>query len=206
MSYRLEIGLALLLAGGIGVAVWAAHRTPKPPAFDRRLSTFLSGPRGSKALYEVLARLGRPVERRRTALFTLADDTVRRPALLVVLNPPIHLQSAELEQVVGFVTGGGGGHVLAAGPGGGITGCTGGEAKALGGFPVDSLPVRAREGEGLRLPPVARVFERLVKRRATKAEDDPCGPLIARGTDTLLATTNGRPVVLRVHYRNGGTI
>ncbi|MGH7671776.1 MAG: hypothetical protein ACREMC_02665, partial [Gemmatimonadales bacterium] len=42
--------------------------------------------------------------------------------------------------------------------------------------------------------------------RATKAEDDPCGPLIARGTDTLLATTNGRPVVLRVHYRNGGTI
>jgi hypothetical protein len=215
MSYRLEIGLALLLAGGIGVAVWAAQRTPKPPAPDRRASTFLSGPRGSRALYDVLVRLGRPVERRRTALFTLAEDTVRRPALLVVLNPPIHLQAAELEQVVRFVRSGG--NVLAAGRGGGITGCTGWDAEPPGqGFGVDSLPVRGREeGGGLRLPPVARVLEwrpaergleRLVKRRPTRAEDDPCGPLIARGTDTLLATADGRPVVLRLHYGNGGTI
>jgi hypothetical protein len=121
------------------------------------VSTFLSGPQGSKALYDVLVRLGRPVERRRTALFTLAEDTVRRPALLVVLNPPIHLQAAELEQVVRFV--GGGGNVLAAGTGGGITGCSGWNVKLpRQGFGVDSLPVRAREE--LRLPPVARVLER----------------------------------------------
>src|SRR6266550_3453244 len=104
MSYRLEIGLALLLAGAIGVAVVAAGRTPKPQPVDSRASTLLTGPRGSKALYDLLIRLGHPVQRRRTALFDLTVDTVRRPtpALLVVLNPPIHLESAELEQVVRF--------------------------------------------------------------------------------------------------------
>jgi uncharacterized protein DUF4350 len=216
MSYRLEIGLALLLAGAIGVAVVAAGRTPKPQPADFRASTLLTGPRGSKALYEVLIRLGRPVQRRRTPLFDLAVDTVRRPApaLLVVLNPPIHLQPAELEQVVRFVQGGGA--VLAAGTGGGITGCAGWDADPpTRRFAVDSVPVRA--AEGLRLPSVARVLvwrragrglEGLVKRRNAKTQDDPCGPLVARGTDTLLATTDGRPVVVRTRYagRGGGTI
>ncbi len=218
MSYRLEIGLALLLAGAIGVAVVAAGRTPKPPPADFRASTLLSGPRGSKALYDVLVRLGHPVQRRRTALFNLAADTARRvrPSLLVVLNPPIHLQPAELEQVVRFARGGGA--VLAAGGGGGITACSGWSTEPpTRGFAVDSLAVRAPPG--IRLPPVARVLKRqppppssargvegLVKRRATKAEDDPCAPLVARGVDTLVATTSGLPVVVRLQYGGGGTI
>ena len=216
MSYRLEIGLVLLLAGAIGVAVVAAGRTPKPQPVDYRASTLVSGPRGSKALYDVLIRLGHPVQRRRTPLFDLAGDTARRPApaLLVVLNPPIHLEPAELEQVVRFVNGGGA--VLAAGTGGGITACAGWDAEPpTRGFALDSVPVRAPEG--LRLPSVARVLvwrpagrglEGLVKRRGAKAQDDPCGPLIAHGTDTLLATTDGRPVVVRSRYggSSGGTI
>src|SRR6266700_3867010 len=127
MSYRLEIGLALLLASAVGVAVFAAHRTPKPQERDFRASTFLSGPDGSQALYRVMVRLGRPVERRRTALFALVDDTSQRraspPALVVVLDPPMGLESAELDQVVRFVQHGGA--VLAAGYGGGITRCAG---------------------------------------------------------------------------------
>jgi hypothetical protein len=218
MSYRLEIGLALLLAGAIGVAMVAAGRTAKPPSQDPRASTLLSGPRGSQALHDVLVRLGRPVQRRRTPLFDLGDDTVRRrrPGLLVVLAPRIPLESAELEHMVRFVNDGGA--VLAAGAGGGITACAGWDVEpARTGFAVDSLPVRGHDG--LRLPPVARVLTwrpedrgakgglaGLVKRRAAKAEDDACGALIARRTDTLLATTDGRPVVVRQHYGNDGTI
>src|SRR5467141_3235216 len=113
MSYRLELGLVLLLAAAIGVAVFAANRTPKPAERDFRASTFLSGPDGSEALYRVLVRLGRPVERRRTALFSLASSPPPAPALLVVLQPWMPLEPAELEQVVRFVQHGGA--VLAAG-------------------------------------------------------------------------------------------
>src|SRR5437764_1221402 len=82
MSYRLEIGLSLLLASAIAVAMWAANRAPHTPPFDMRASTYLSGPDGSKGLYEVLRSLGRPTERRRTPLFTLAEDGAHRPAIL----------------------------------------------------------------------------------------------------------------------------
>src|SRR2546425_218622 len=44
MSYRLELGLALLLAGAIGVAVFAAHRAAQPPERGFRASTVLRGP------------------------------------------------------------------------------------------------------------------------------------------------------------------
>ena len=154
MSYRLEIALALLLAAAIAVALWAANRSPKQPAFDTRASTFLSGPQGSKALHDVLIRLGRPAERRRTALFTLADERTRRVAILAVLNPPIPLQDAELEQVAEFVRSGGA--VLAAGQAGGITHCAGWRI-APDRYRDDSVAVRAPNG-AWRLPRAARVL------------------------------------------------
>src|SRR5258708_18502599 len=79
MSYRLEVGLTLLLASAIGVAIWAGNRAPRTPQFDLRSSTYLSGPDGSKGLYEVLRSLGRITERRRTPLFTLAEERDSRP-------------------------------------------------------------------------------------------------------------------------------
>src|SRR2546425_2914179 len=51
----------------------------RSPDFDFRASAFLSGPRGSSATYEVLARLRIPVERRRTPLFDLERDARHRP-------------------------------------------------------------------------------------------------------------------------------
>jgi hypothetical protein len=37
-------------------------------------------------------------------------------------------------------------------------------------------------------------------------DDDPCKALIPSGVDTLLAAVNGRPVILQLRYRGGGTI
>jgi hypothetical protein len=214
MSYRLEIGLALLLAGAIGVAVWAANRTPKPPPEDFRASTFLAGPRGSRAIYDLLVKLGRPVERRRVPLFTLSQDTLRKPAILVVLGPPRSLQAAEVQQVVQFVTQGG--DVLIAGNGGGLLECAGWRLQPDP-WRAESVAVIPPIDSVGRLPRVARVLsprprqtmekerlEKLVKRR--DPEEDPCASLAAVGRDTLVSAVDGRPVVLRLHFEGGGSI
>src|SRR2546422_8014015 len=108
----------------MGVAVWAGNRSGGgTPDFDFRASAFLSGPRGSSATYEVLARLRIPVERRRTPLFDLERDARHSPAVLVVLDPPLDLAAAELAQVVRFVRIGGA--VGVAGTGGGRPRCGG---------------------------------------------------------------------------------
>jgi hypothetical protein len=209
MSYRVELGLVLLLAGAVTVAVLAANRTPKPPTYDYRASTMVTGPNGSKALHEVLVRLGHPSERRRTALYALAEDTVHRPALLAVIDPPMDLEPAELEQVARFVTGGG--DVLAAGDGGGITACVEWDtALPAKGFAMESVAVRSPQ-PNLRLPRVARVLKRagdlrdLVKRRF-ETEENPCATLVRHRIDTLLAAVDGRPVALRLSFTGGGTI
>ncbi len=215
MSYRVELGLALLLAVAVAIAVLAGRRSAtSEPGFDLRTSTFLDGPHGSKALYDVLARLGRPVERRRRPLFDLARDPVRRPALLAVLNPPYRLLPAELEQVVWFLRTGGA--VLAAGKGGGIARCVGWQTEnAEKPFVVDSFPVRPPAGGAdLELPPVADFLKPLEATPDKKGGQplsggtpyEACRLLRAAGQDTLLRLADGRPVVLRLHYPGGGSV
>ena len=144
MSHRREIALAALLAIAVTVAVLAGRgRSPsRDSAFERRTSAFLAGPRGSKASYDVLARLRVPVERRRRPLFGLTREGARRPGLLVVLDPPLDLQAAEIGEVVRYVRGGGA--VLAAGDGGGIAPCAGWVPTRAGQGLRDSLPVVPR--------------------------------------------------------------
>lgn len=211
MSYRLEAGLALLLAAAIAVAIWAANRSPKVPKSDGRASTFLTGPRGSKGLHEVLVRLGRPSERRRTALFSLASEA-RRPAILVALNPPIGLQDAELDQVVAFVKQGGA--VVAAGRGGGITRCAGWQV-VPDRFRDDSVAVIPPAGSsGLTLPHSARALGPWVREEKGRIEglvkgseeEDRCAELIPTRVDTVVTAVDLRPVVVRITYRNGGTM
>src|SRR5713226_5220972 len=93
MFSRIELWLALLLAVAVSVAVFAGVRSPKPTPENELPSTFLAGPGGSKALYDVLVRLGQPVERRRAALFNLTRDARprHRPALLVLIGPSLQL-------------------------------------------------------------------------------------------------------------------
>lgn len=212
MLRRLEVGLALLLLTAIGVAVWAARRTPKPPEFDSRRSTLITGPGGSRAIYDVLVRLGRPIQRRRTPLFGFSGDSIRPPALLVELHPPYDLQPAELEQVAHYVEQGGA--VLSAGEGGGITRCAGWRLQPDG-WVGDSVDVVSPPG--ISLPPSARVLRRrrteeiaseklgaLAKYRVETGE--PCDSLVAVRSETLLVAVKKQPVALRLWYEGGGSI
>ena len=152
MSYKTEIGLALFLAVAITVAIVAGRSAPKPVSEDQPPSTLLTGPGGTKAAYEVLARLGVAEERLRRPLFDLMRDARHRPALLVVVAPPLGLEPAELDQVVDFVRGGG--EVVAASRGGGLTLCFGWEAtRNFVRFEAESLRVLPPR-PGLALPSV----------------------------------------------------
>jgi hypothetical protein len=211
MSYPRELGLLAFVAVVLVVVVWAATRGPEGPSADLRTSTLLTGPNGSKALHEVLVQLGHPSQRRRTSLFTLAQEGTQRPALLAILDPPMWLESAELEQVASYVTGGGA--VLAVGEGGGLTGCVGWEAvRADHGFKGDGVSVRSPQPD-LHLPRATVVLKRrlerrlegLAKRRVGRSEN-PCGTLVPRVIDTLLTAKDGRPVAVRLHYRGEGSI
>jgi len=62
MSYRAEIGFAAVLAVALVLAAVAGGRQRvAPPSYDPRTSTYLDGPYGTKAVYDVLIALGRPV-------------------------------------------------------------------------------------------------------------------------------------------------
>ena len=215
MSYRLEIGLAALLAVSIGLALWAGSRNERTPDFDLRASTFLNGPYGSKGLHDVLLQLGRRSERRRTSLDDLATERAHRPAILVLNAPTIPLDDDEVSQVVRFLRGGGA--VVAAGTGGGVTGCAGWRTQPFVGQ-EDSMAVSGEAG--LRLPQVTRVLTPLeaeeqpttvplASLRKGEAEDETlgiCKTLVPFAVDTVIAALNTRPVILTLRYRGGGTL
>ena len=215
MSYRLEIGLAALLAVSIGLALWAGSRNERTPDFDLRASTFLNGPYGSKGLHDVLLQLGRRSERRRTSLDDLATERAHRPAILVLNAPTNPLDDDEVGQVVRFLRGGGA--VVAAGTGGGVTGCAGWRTQPFVGQ-EDSMAVSGEAG--LRLPQVTRVLTPLeaeeqpttvplASLRKGEAEDETlgiCKTLVPFAVDTVIAALNRRPVILRLRYRGGGML
>jgi len=213
MSRRFEVVLVLLLGAALWAAIWAGRRGAGPePSFDFRASTLKSGPNGSRALYDVLARLRIPVERRRTPLFDLSTDVSRRPAVLAVLDPPLQLVSAELAQVVRFVQDGGA--VVAANAGGGITSCAGWQVAYRFDFartdsfavvPTDRRLVLPAVTNYLRLPEPGRqdAGRRL---RGGDVEEDRCDTLAPLVRDTLLRLVDGRPVVLRLRYAGGGSV
>ena len=88
MSYRTEIGLALLLATAVTIALVAGARgAHRVTSRWEPLSTYRTGPMGGRGAYEVLVRLGVQVERRRTPLFDLDREEQRRPAILAVVSP-----------------------------------------------------------------------------------------------------------------------
>jgi hypothetical protein len=151
-------------------------------------------------------------------LFDLTDRA-SSVGVLAVLAPPENLLDEELSEVVRYLRGGGA--VVVAGDGGGITACVGYEAaRADSGWIVDgSLPadvgkpiaVRA-VATAPRLPPTRRVlvplevkegFERPAGRRR---QDAGCGLLVPVATDTVLAAADGRPVVLGLGFERAGRL
>lgn len=203
----------MLLVVALASAIWAGQRSAgAQPSFDLRASTFLSGPAGSRALYDVLIRLRIPTERRRRPLFDFLADSGRRPAVLAVLDPPLELEGAELAQVVRFVLRGG--SVVAAGWGGGITPCVGWRLRYRYAFlRSDSVPVAAPR-RGLVLPPVTNYLTRptpaeLDARRRLQRGDagaEACDALAPVSQDTLLRLDRGDPVAVRLRYRDGGSV
>src|ERR1041385_3635914 len=78
MSYRLEIGGALVFMIALGVAIWAGSRHSRGSELDIRSSTVLTGPSGSKALFDVLTRLGRPAQARQDVVQRFAARRARQ--------------------------------------------------------------------------------------------------------------------------------
>src|SRR5260370_6778008 len=108
MSRRLEIALLALLTLAVALAVWAGSRRAGTASnFDFRASTLLRGPEGSGGLYDVLVRLRIPPERRPAPLFDFAHERRPPPAVLRLLDPLMHLEAADLGQVVRLVRAGG---------------------------------------------------------------------------------------------------
>jgi hypothetical protein len=216
VSYRLEIGLAALLVLAIAVALRAGSSRTTSGELDFRSSTFVTSPRGSKALHDILQRLGLRSERRRTSLDNLTTQRGRRPAILVVLNPVLPLDEDEIVQVVRYVRAGG--SLVTSGWGGGLTRCTGWRTQPTS-RGADSMGVRLPE-PGLHLPYAARVLtpyqtnadrarlDALAKADPDDEDDTPgiCSTLAAYGADTIVAALNKRPVILRLRYRGGGSI
>jgi hypothetical protein len=213
MSRRLEVALVLLLSVALALAIWAGRRgAGSEPDFDFRASTLVSGPDGSRAVYDVLARLGVPVERWRTPLFGLASDSSHPPAVLAVLDPPLALTGAELAQVARFVRDGGA--VVAASGGGGITRCVGWQTAYRFDFArTDSFAVVSPDAH-LSLPPVTNYLkppgsaqaDARRRLRGGDAETDRCDTLTPLAQDTLLRLTDGRPAALRLRYPGGGSV
>lgn len=213
MPYQREIIFGTLFMLALGVAIWAGSRHSRVAELDVRSSTFLTGPSGSKALYDVLTRMGRPTERRRTSLRHLATTRAHYPAVLAILDPDMPLDNDEIDQVVQYVRHGGA--VVASGFGGGVPFCAGWRLQSED--RTDSIAVRAPNG--IRLPRATRVLtaayaDTSARRGLTalrKGEDeDPvrssCRTLVPYAADTIVAAVNNRPVVLRLRYRGGGSI
>lgn len=203
MSRQGEVALALLLVGVVAVAVVAGRRRAPATERDDRPSTFVQGPYGSEAVYAVLLRLGRSIDRRRTPLFGLASDTARRPDVLVVAAPRLPLESGELDAVARYALGGGA--VFAAGFGGGITACAGWAVRSVGRLGRgDRSPVISR-GVARALPAVGRVLTRR-DRAAGAGTPAACDAWRPTAVDTLLRTRDHRPVLLALHYAGGGRV
>ncbi|HKR55055.1 MAG TPA: DUF4350 domain-containing protein [Gemmatimonadales bacterium] len=204
MSVRAEIGLALLLALGITVAMVVGKKSGAPAAVYEPASTFASGPSGSRGPYEVLQELGVKVERRRIPLFDLNSETDHHPRILIILDleqPGLPLESSEIKQVAQFVQSGG--MLVLAGFTGGIARCLPWAIRSQTSYRPDSFPVAPVAGRDL--PDVTNFFQ---PRRDSVApgEGTHCPVFGVATTDTVVRTQSGRPVVLDLRYRDGGRI
>jgi hypothetical protein len=198
---RAELVLVAGLVGALGLAVWAGrHAAAHGPDNDLRASSFGAGPEGSRGPFDVLARLGWMVERRRRPLLEL--DGEPQPAVLLLLAPVIPLLPAELVQAARFIRKGGA--VVAAGEAGGLAECA--QWTPLHGpgllAEADTIEVRAPRAS-LRLPRVSDVLERTAEGRNASSA---CRSLAPAREDTLLATPDGRPVAVKLWFPSGGSL
>ena len=197
-----ELAVALGIVTVLGVAVAAAgSRGQRPQDDDVRRSTYLTGPHGSRAWAEALERLGVRVVRLRERTTALADRT-GVDALYAALDPSVPLSPLDALHLRRHAAGGG--RLLLAGAGSASAMQCFGQAVVplIGGravFAGDTLHV------GAALHAVAAAAPR---RRGLLLDDGSavaCPPFPVRAVDTLLAATDGEPVVLRIESDSAGT-
>lgn len=201
MRPRDEALIAVLTLAVLGMTVGLLGRARhKPENRDRRPSTFLSGPGGSRALLDAMLRMGIPVRRFRLRGRELAglEDSPRQA--LFLLDPTIGLSGPEVTAVLDF---GRRADLVLAGEGAEpLMKCFGYKVRRR--FP-DSLQVTPPGvPAGPKSPWVRATLAPTGKptqadsSRAADVAITTCGvPPLAR-VDTLLATKGGQPVAIRL--------
>ena len=197
MRPRAELALALvaLLALGMGAALLGSRNRPVENT-DFRRSTFIASPDGARALAEALMRLGVGVSRLRTRLDSTTALARDGRALLAFLSPTEPLNGFEARQLAARVRRGG--DLLLAGSPAAV-------AMSCYGFYPRRLPDSVAAG-------TVRVTDILVP-LADSAAADSAGvrraadcAVPATRADTVLATTDGRAVVLRLTAASGAAV
>jgi hypothetical protein len=202
MRQRTEVTLGAVIVFGLGVTAGliGVQRARLSDA-DPRRSTFLAGPSGAQGFAEALGRLGVTVDPFRRPIGSL--DSVAAGTLTAFLDPSLALSAREGQMVAALP-----GDLL-------IAGVRASTALRCLGWDVSS---RAYDSVTVVPPPnaEARRFPRpqaiLAKRASAEAvdsasaEDDApvrCTAPLATAVDTLLHTTGGRPIVVRLRLRDG---
>ncbi len=192
------LAVLVAMAGALG------QRDRRDTGENPLASSFVTGPSGTSGLAAALERLGVEVRRQRGTLRHLrADSAAALGSALLVLDPPVPIVGAELEQLVEWAEGPAGGDLVLAGPGAALAmRCFG---AALDWRDGDSMAIA-----GGRFPPVGGVLAATTALRVTdssRAADaglTGCTvPAIARA-ETLLTTTTGRVAALRLTRDDSG--
>ncbi len=206
MRPRTEVGLATAALVVLStVVLLIGSRKQRPQDTDARRSSFLTGPEGARGLADALGRLHVEVGHLRRRLDAAVPSSPDRGALLLVLSPArLPLTGYDARQLARRVAGGG--DLLLAGVESDLAfGCFALHAAWLRdssriappGAPADShAPWALAAFEPL--PDSAAADSAGIRRAAA------CTVAVT-STDTLLVSSAGQPVALRVRSAGGGT-
>ena len=196
---ELAVAVGIVTALGV-VAAAAGSRGQRPQDDDVRRSTYLTGPHGARAYAEALELLGVPVVRLRERTTALAGRD-GADELYAALDPSAALSPLDALHLRRYAANGG--RLLLAGAG---------AVPAMQCFGQVVLPRfggRALlDGDTLRIGAVLQAPQAPAPRRGLMLDDGSavaCPPFPVRAVDTLLAATDGEPVVLRIASDSAGT-
>ena len=206
MWRRPELWLGIALAGAMTVVALAGGGNLAENWGDSRRSVQLSGPGGAKGLAQVLNHLGVPVQRRERPLFDLVKQSPGADTVLLAFLDIFPPTVRELDVVRHYVARGG--NVFVAGYTG-IERCFAYRSATVDDSNIDVDTVSVRSPAGWTLAATERVLVRIplesLETRSTR-RGPRCQPLFATAADTLLATTDGRPVALALRFSGGGRV
>lgn len=199
---ELALGAGIVFVLGVTAGLIGVQRAGLSDT-DPRPSTYLAAPSGARGFGEALARLGVTVEPFRRPIGTLGS--ARAGTLTVFLDPSVPLTAREGQMVAGLHR-----DLLVAGEGATTAlRCLGWNVKSLYADSIAIVPPPGAEARRFARP--RAVLERRDVPEAVDSgstEDDApvrCTAPTATAVDTLLRTTNGRPVAVRLRLEDGRT-